>query len=35
LPDERPQPLVVIGDHQLHAAQAAVGQGAQEISPEG
>jgi hypothetical protein len=30
----RPQTLVVVGDHQLHPAQAAVGQRAQEIGPE-
>jgi len=34
LPDERPQALVVVSDHKLHAAQAAVGQGAQEVGPE-
>ena len=29
------QALVVVGDHQLHAAQPAPGQRAQELSPEG
>jgi hypothetical protein len=29
-----PQTLVVIGDHPLHAAQAAVGRGSQELCPE-
>ena len=28
------QALVIIGDHQLHAAQATIGQGAQEVGPE-
>ena len=29
------QALVVVGDHQLHAAQAAPGEAAQEPGPEG
>ncbi len=33
-PRGSPQPLVVIGDHQLHAAQATVGERAQEVGPE-
>ena len=30
----RPQALVVVGDHQLHAAQAPIGEAAQELGPE-
>ena len=29
-----PQAFVIIGDHQLHALQAAVGKAAQELGPE-
>ena len=29
-----PQTLVIIGDHQLHPAQAAVGKGSEELYPE-
>jgi hypothetical protein len=30
-----PQALVIVGDHQLHTAQAAIGEAAQELGPEG